>query len=89
MIPVIIEKCSKIFAAKYFIKEFQTGNGIPDVVFAKKIRKRFYKKLDYESCYFLSELMTNSEFTIEDNLIELTKYKKIKEYLLRNKYIKK
>ena len=42
MIPVLIKECCKIFGAKYYIEEFQTGNGIPDIVFAKNVKKRYY-----------------------------------------------
>lgn len=89
MIPVIIKGVCKSFDVKYYIEEFQTGNGIPDIVFARGVKRKFYKKMDYESYYFISELMKNEVITFEDKIIKLDKYKELKEYLIKNKYIRK
>lgn len=89
MIPVIIRECCKKFDAKYYIEEFQTGNGIPDIVFAKDIQKKTYEKMDYEAYYLASELMKNKIIKLDNNIIKIDKYKELKKYLIKNRYIKK
>ena len=44
--------------------------------------------MDYESYYFLSEIMKNNKISFDKNIIQFNKYKELKKYLINNGYIK-
>lgn len=87
MIPVIIKGISNKLGVKYYIQEFETGNGIPDIVFAKEIRHKFHRKMDYESLHIISKILSEEEIIFDSTVVDYGKYKELKDYLIRNKYI--
>ena len=87
MIPIIIKEFCQKFDVRYYIEEFETGNGIPDIVFAKGVKHRFHKKMDYDSYHFISEVLQTKEVKFNDKVIDYEKYKELKNYLIKNNYI--
>jgi len=89
MIPIIIDGMFKEFKYQYHIEEFETGNGIPDIVFAKGLNHRFYKRMDYESYYFMTNLLEKKIVHVDLSRTYSKKYHEVEKYLIKNKYIER
>jgi len=81
MVDYMIDPLSKIFNTKNYLTEFQTGNGIPDVIFAQNIDKN-NEKFNYNEFSLISRLLRKKNI-LEDEL----QNNRIKSYLTSNGYI--
>lgn len=70
MIPILGEELSKLYNTKHFFHEFDSGNGVADIVLAVDVDCRNYTIVDYD-------LM----FVIMNSFNRMNKKIKIKEFL--------
>src|SRR3989344_8288793 len=70
MIPVLKNELSSLYHTQYFVEEFQSGNGIADLVFARDIEMRPTTICDYESIYLIKNFLNrkNKKITYESML---------------------
>ena len=81
MVKSMIAPLSEIFNTENYLTEFQTGNGIPDVVFAQNIENN-NEILNYDEFSQISKLLRKKNI-LKDEL----KNNRIKTYLISNGYI--
>ena len=72
MIPVLVEKLSKVFNTEYITTEFSTGNGVADLVFTTEMNeeKLFFNDYGLMALFvnlFQQNKMLNTELLYESN----------------------
>lgn len=77
MIPVLIKNLSKVFNTEYITTEFNTGNGIADVVFSTKLSEENLFFNDYGMMTLFVSLFDRSK-TVSTDLLNSNQYDKVK-----------
>ena len=91
MIPVLKDNLSKLYKTQYFATEFNTGNGVADLVFTTEMNDESlflddYALMSLYVTYFKGKKRLNKE-NLYDNCTDRIRLKKLLNFLERAEYI--